>query len=746
MRTVVYLHWWAIMIMVVVGESPYIYGQQENVTDPLNPPLGELLLTPDILSKDSDSLFIPLPLIPEEVPPVSFKPVSPEPTSSPILAAVQSKKVIKVRDTPPTYTLPEDSIPTLKDRDIENNLAFLDQPIDFTLNNDKSTIELIRFYTEDKLYRQQVSDMLGRGKVYFPIIDDILQQYDLPKELRYLPAALSALRPTYQAQKTHGVGLWQLPYRLGKNYGLQKDNYVDERKDVWLSTHVAAQVLKDLYTKYNDWHVTIAAFTSGIGIMNKTIAYAYPHLNGREKIRYNRIVKYLPEEYQLNVPLFIAVTYAMEYHEQHNIRVNNLELPISFGDTDTVTVDIPVTIKNMLRHVEIPEELFYFLNPSIKKSAPQLPAKKGKKYTLTIPNDKAQELVLFIQSKKRRNSVRSSFVGIRASERVNKLKYLLNQKNNQNTSFEFDNTYEYVPINPKNIGVSLIIHAVRPDEDLKNIATIYNCTIKQLIEWNPKMLSQKNPSVSFGQNLNIYVPTQFEKLYKSVVAQYKEQLVEKMDGEQPITKAKTNTAIKGQTNVEPQQLNQNKNQQPDSQTIPTENRKIQKNQSSPNRITPSPAPTKSIEEGRRKKKRTKRSRRVNLEPNLDLDAEHEEGELKASQEKEPLQVVEREVMETPTGRREPIILKGGLPENVKYDEETQLTGIPIKIDAKYIQVKEHIVKEDEDLEVISKMYGVSIRNITYVNDLPTTYVDIGQPLIIPTRVYDAPRDYETPKR
>ena len=94
--------------------------------------------------------------------------------------------------------------------------------------------------------RHQVSYMLGMMEYYEPLIEQALDVYDVPNELKYLPVVESALNPV-AVSRVGATGLWQFMYSTGKLYKLEINSFVDNRRDPVLSTKAAVHYLKDLY-------------------------------------------------------------------------------------------------------------------------------------------------------------------------------------------------------------------------------------------------------------------------------------------------------------------------------------------------------------------------------------------------------------------------------------------------------------------------------------------------------------------
>ena len=189
-----------------------------------------------------------------------------------------------------------------------NRLAQINSIIDLPFNS--IVRSYINVYTQKK--RDRVEVMLGLTDYYFPIFEEILDLYQLPTELRMLPVIESALNPR-AVSRVGATGLWQFMYGTGRMYKLTINSYVDERRDPIASSHAAARFLKDLYSIYKDWTLVIAAYNCGPGNVNKAIR------RSGGKRNYWDIYYYLPRETRGYVPAFIAATYALTYHKEHNL-------------------------------------------------------------------------------------------------------------------------------------------------------------------------------------------------------------------------------------------------------------------------------------------------------------------------------------------------------------------------------------------------------------------------------------------
>ncbi len=136
------------------------------------------------------------------------------------------------------------------------------------------------------------------GKPYFDLYDQILINYGIPKEMKYLSVIESHLGAG-GISWAGAVGPWQLMPGVAKEYGLQVGGYWDQRTDYFKSTHVAARIMKKLYTEFDDWLLVVAAYNCGNGCVRSAIR--------RAKTKdFWQLQYFLPEETRNHVKKFIA--------------------------------------------------------------------------------------------------------------------------------------------------------------------------------------------------------------------------------------------------------------------------------------------------------------------------------------------------------------------------------------------------------------------------------------------------------
>ncbi len=161
-------------------------------------------------------------------------------------------------------------------------------------------------FVEDYMskHTRSMTAMKDWGRAYFDMMDGILTKHGLPKELKYLAVIESQLK-SHATSWAGAVGPWQFMPATARKLGLRVGGKVDERRDIYKSTHAACRYLTNLYAIYGDWLLVIAAYNGGPGKVNAAIKKSGSH-------DFWTLQKFLPAESRKHVKKFIATHYIME--------------------------------------------------------------------------------------------------------------------------------------------------------------------------------------------------------------------------------------------------------------------------------------------------------------------------------------------------------------------------------------------------------------------------------------------------
>src|SRR6187401_621775 len=230
--------------------------------------------------------------------------------------------------------------------------------------------------------RKNLEKLKGWGRPYFDMIDAVLTYHGLPRELKYLAVIESYLK-TYAVSWAGAVGPWQFMPETGRRMGLKVNAYTDERTDYYKSTHAAAKYLTELYNRYNNWLLVIAAYNGGPGNVDAAIRKS-------KSTNFWDLQHYLPAESRDHVKKYIATHYVMEGDGGITTLTKEEVEALAFTSADQA-VDPNTTILNVsgkynstaiVENIQMNIADFNRLNPDFDR---QLSANGS--YNLRLPND-----------------------------------------------------------------------------------------------------------------------------------------------------------------------------------------------------------------------------------------------------------------------------------------------------------------------------------------------------------------------
>jgi membrane-bound lytic murein transglycosylase D len=292
-----------------------------------------------------------------------------------------------------------------------------------------------------------------RSAMYRPMILRELKKAGLPEELSWLPLVESGFKIT-ALSTARALGLWQFIPSTGYKYGLNRDDWVDERMDMEKATRAAIDYMKELHTMFGDWLTVLAAYNCGEGRIIKTIASQ--HINYLD--RFWDLYYKLPYETARYVPRFIATVMIIRDPQKYGMDLGNGK--ISALSYETVETNKSMRLPDIARKLDVPEETLNILNAELRhRMTPDKP------YKLRVPMEMTGQLLTVIDEIPQADTPRETF----------------RQKR----------------------GVA-INHKVRQGETLASIAGKYKTTVGAIRSANH--LSKKD-QVAVGQRLTVPIQT-----------------------------------------------------------------------------------------------------------------------------------------------------------------------------------------------------------------------------------------------
>ncbi len=218
--------------------------------------------------------------------------------------------------------------------------------------------------------------VIKRANKYFPEILPILKKHGMPEDLIYLACIESTLNPR-AVSGAGAAGIWQFMKTTAKEYGLEVNEYVDERYNIEKATAAACKYLKNAYAKYGNWESVAASYNAGMARVTKELA------SQEQNTAYDL---FLNDETSRYIYRMLSMKLIMEDPQAYGYTLTSdmLYQPVR---TTEVTVSTPVenwatwAASHGISYMQLRE-----FNPWIR--AKSLPNKTGKSYTVKIPEKK----------------------------------------------------------------------------------------------------------------------------------------------------------------------------------------------------------------------------------------------------------------------------------------------------------------------------------------------------------------------
>lgn len=321
--------------------------------------------------------------------------------------------------------------------------------------------------------KDMMGKMLGLSEYYFPIFENALKALQVPQELKYLPVIESSMN-SHAISRVGATGLWQFMFSTAKGYGLNMDNFVDERKDPIQASYAAARYFKDAYVELGDWLLVIAAYNCGTGNVNRAIAKA----NSRD---FWAIRPFLPLETRNYVPAFIAALYVMNCPDKHQIIAQKSLFAIK---TDTIEVNRYVSLGELAQALAMEEEDLCTLNPSYKKKIVNGSPEQPKRIIMPKVSIESFAGIYEVLNNSTVSSDSRIILAANDDRRIHKKQALVREDR-----------------------PAVLYHKVKSGQNLRSIADQYRVEVQDLKVWN----RLKGSSIVPGQQLIVSSNTEMSR-------------------------------------------------------------------------------------------------------------------------------------------------------------------------------------------------------------------------------------------
>jgi membrane-bound lytic murein transglycosylase D len=456
------------------------------------------------------SAYAPRLIDPQSPPPSEAKGVG-----TPAVAAPAAESARPGSDGNPAMAKASDS-----GDDVLNRPAVDD--IELQMNAD--VLKYIAFFTGAG--RSTFERWLKRSGRYMDLFRSVLQKEGLPPDLVHLVFVESGFNVNARSYAA-AVGPWQFMRSSAQLFGLNVNQWVDERKDPEKATVAAARYLKHLYSIFGDWPLALASYNAGEGTVMRAI---------QSQGTTNYWELRLPKQTEEYVPQFMAALAISRDPVKYGFGDIEMDDPMRF---DEVAMKGAVDLRSIAKLAECSYDELRELNPSARTAMIRGP---NGITTVRVPEGKS-ELVqknlaagvelptvnLTVRHRVRRGETlrmiateysvnptelarvnnlgrgrplrRGMLLTVPASFRAPRPEVLADEEDPRTST-------DYVP--PRTIGlpgkfegnsvaIERVTHTVKRGETLRSIAAQYGVTVTELKGWN----HITTPGVKVGTRLRI---------------------------------------------------------------------------------------------------------------------------------------------------------------------------------------------------------------------------------------------------
>ena len=216
---------------------------------------------------------------------------------------------------------------------------------------------------------------IKRSNRWFPIIEKILLEENVPNDFKYLALIESGL--TQVVSPAGAAGFWQIMKKTAPEFGLEVTSEVDERYHIEKSTHAACLYLKEAKEKFGSWTLAAASYNIGQSGLQR-------QLNKQEVNSYYDLL--LNSETSRYLFRILAAKHILSNANQFgfNFRPKDLYPAITYK---TIVTDSSISsFTEFAAQNGINYKVLKYLNPWLRSK--ELTNSKRKKYEIKIPDEK----------------------------------------------------------------------------------------------------------------------------------------------------------------------------------------------------------------------------------------------------------------------------------------------------------------------------------------------------------------------
>jgi membrane-bound lytic murein transglycosylase D len=258
---------------------------------------------------------------------------------------------------------------------LPDTLQFSGEPVPLEYFDVKEGLE--REILVNSYWHSQTIWLIQKANRYFPVIEPILKENNIPDDFKYLAIAESGLSQTVSPMGA--VGFWQILESTAKDYGLEVNDEIDERYNIEKATLFACKYLKESYDKYQSWTLAAASYNAGRKGVDRQI-------DRQQEFNYYNLL--FSEETARYVYRILALKVVFENPQNYNFYIPEEKLyqPIPYKD---VEVNAAVASwADFAKEHETNYKILKMLNPWLRDD--KLTNSGKKTYTIKVPKKRAR--------------------------------------------------------------------------------------------------------------------------------------------------------------------------------------------------------------------------------------------------------------------------------------------------------------------------------------------------------------------
>ncbi len=229
-------------------------------------------------------------------------------------------------------------------------------------------------------WHSQLLQVLKKTTRYFPTIEKILAEEEVPLDFKYLCVAESGMSHVVSPKKA--AGFWQILPATAREDNLEVNENIDERYHLEKATRTACRYLKRAYRLFGNWTLAAAAYNMGIAGLKKQV---------EEQCSHNYYDLFLNAETTRYIYRIACLKIIIENPQKYGFYMDNQVHYPPFEFDEVMVKDKVVSWIDFAKQQKVSYHLLRMFNPWIRDA--KLENKDRKEYAVRVPTPDYREKV-----------------------------------------------------------------------------------------------------------------------------------------------------------------------------------------------------------------------------------------------------------------------------------------------------------------------------------------------------------------